>query len=82
MAWRERGRVGQSVPIPCIRNLFQSLALKFALKDLASLRQKRSRFLLLPWYADSILTLHSGELIDNPTGYRALVGSLQYRSLE
>ncbi|GJW54300.1 ATPase 9 isoform X3 [Tanacetum coccineum] len=38
----------------------------------SSLRQKRSRFLLLPWYADSILTLHSGELIDNPTGYRAL----------
>ena len=34
-----------------------------------------------PMTTDSPLTLHSGSLIDNPTEYRAIVGSLQYLSL-
>ncbi|GJR27355.1 plasma membrane ATPase 4 [Tanacetum coccineum] len=74
-------------PNAFILEFIQSLALKFALKDLVidlleRAKMSKAKPVSTPMVADSILTLHSGELIDNPTGYRALVGSLQYRSLE
>nr|GEU56492.1 uncharacterized mitochondrial protein AtMg00810-like [Tanacetum cinerariifolium] len=40
-----------------------------------------AKLVSIPMVANSILTLHSGELIDNPTEYCALVESLQYLTL-
>ncbi|GKD41648.1 retrovirus-related pol polyprotein from transposon RE2 [Tanacetum coccineum] len=68
--------------IPSLHGLYLSQREYIVIDLLERAKMSKAKPVSTPMVADFILTLHSGELIDNPTGYRALVESLQYRSLE
>lgn len=66
--------------IPSTQGLFLSQK-KYILDLLERTKMINAKPISTPMVVDSNLSLHSGDLIDNPTEYRATVGSLQYLTL-